>query len=218
MKKILLIEDQPQMRRNIATILEMEGFEVAVAENGRRGVEAAQSNTPDLILCDVMMPELDGYGVLQVLREDKATATIPFVFLTAKGEKTDLRAGMNLGADDYLTKPVTKDELLAAIEARFARQRSHEEHLQETIGQIDFTPKFDSAVPLEAMGVTPREAEVLLWVAQRKSNADIAVILGMAEKTVKKHLGNIFEKLGIESRNAAAVQALEILSKPTTGS
>ena len=218
MKKILLVEDQPQMRRNIATILEMEGFDVTTAENGRRGVEAAQSVKPDLILCDVMMPELDGYGVLQALREDKATATIPFVFLTAKGEKTDLRAGMNLGADDYLTKPVTKDDLLAAIQARFERQRTHEENLKERIDQIDFTPKFDSAVPLEAMGVTPREAEVLLWVAQGKSNADIAVILGMAEKTVKKHLGNIFEKLGIESRNAAAVQALEILSKPTTGS
>jgi len=217
MKKILLIEDQPQMRRNIATILEMEGFEVTTAENGRRGVEAARSGKPDLILCDVMMPELGGYGVLQALREDKFTATIPFVFLTAKGEKTDLRAGMNLGADDYLTKPVTKDELLAAIGARLARQRTHAERLQEQIEQIDFTPKFDSAVPLEAMGVTPREAEVLLWVAQGKSNADIAVILGMAEKTVKKHLGNIFEKLGIESRNAAAVRALEILSKPTTG-
>jgi len=219
MKRILLVEDQPQMRRNIGTILEMEGFEVTTAENGRRGVEAARSVKPDLILCDVMMPELDGYGVLQALREDKATATIPFVFLTAKGEKTDLRAGMNLGADDYLTKPVTKDDLLAAIQARFERQRTHEENLKEKIDQIDFTPKFDSAVPLEAtMGVTPREAEVLLWVAQGKSNADIAVILGMAEKTVKKHLGNIFEKLGIESRNAAAVQALEILSKPTTGS
>lgn len=218
MKKVLLVEDQPQMRRNIATILEMEGFEVTTAENGRRGVEAAQSVKPDLILCDVMMPELDGYAVLQALREDKATATIPFVFLTAKGEKTDLRAGMNLGADDYLTKPVTKDDLLAAIQARFERQRTHEENLKEKIDQIDFAPKFDSAVPLEAMGVTPREAEVLLWVAQGKSNADIAVILGMAEKTVKKHLGNIFEKLGIESRNAAAVQALEILSKPTTGS
>ena len=218
MKKILLVEDQPQMRRNIATILEMEGFDVTTAENGRRGVESAQSVKPDLILCDVMMPELDGYGVLQALREDKATATIPFVFLTAKGEKTDMRAGMNLGADDYLTKPVTKDDLLAAIQARFERQRTHEENLKEKIDQIDFTPKFDSAVPLEAMGVTPREAEVLLWVAQGKSNADIAVILGMAEKTVKKHLGNIFEKLGIESRNAAAVQALEILSKPTTGS
>ncbi|HXU78231.1 MAG TPA: response regulator, partial [Methylomirabilota bacterium] len=106
MKKILLIEDQPQMRRNIATILEMEGFEVATAENGRRGVELARSANPDLILCDVMMPELDGYGVLKAVREDEATATIPFVFLTAKGEKTDLRAGMNLGADDYLAKPV----------------------------------------------------------------------------------------------------------------
>ena len=90
------------MRRNIATILEMEGFEVVVAEHGRRGVELAGSAAPDLILCDVMMPELDGYGVLKAVRENKATSTIPFVFLTAKGEKTDLRAGMNLGADDYL--------------------------------------------------------------------------------------------------------------------
>jgi DNA-binding NarL/FixJ family response regulator len=215
MKKILIIEDQPQMRRNIATILEMEGFEVACAEHGRQGIELAQSGKPDLILCDVMMPEADGYGVLQALRDDKATATIPFVFLTAKGEKTDQRAGMNLGADDYLTKPVSKNDLLAAIEARFARQRTHEAHLQEQLDQIDFTPNFDSPIPLQALGLTPREAEVLLWVAQGKSNADIATILGMAEKTVKKHMGNMFEKLGLESRNAATVRALELLSKPS---
>jgi DNA-binding NarL/FixJ family response regulator len=215
MKKILIIEDQPQMRRNIATILEMEGFEVATAEHGRQGIELARTGKPDLILCDVMMPEMDGYGVLQALRDDKATATIPFVFLTAKGEKTDQRAGMNLGADDYLTKPVSKNDLLATIEARFTRQRNHEAHLQEQLDQIDFTPNFDSPVPLQALGLTPREAEVLLWVAQGKSNADIATILGMAEKTVKKHMGNMFEKLGLESRNAATVRALELLSKPS---
>src|SRR5689334_24605851 len=110
MKRILVIEDQPVMRRNIQTILEMEGFDVAVAENGRKGVAAAQSAPPDLILCDVMMPELDGYGVLSALREDGKTATIPFIFLTAKGEKNDLRTGMNLGADDYLAKPVSSEE------------------------------------------------------------------------------------------------------------
>src|SRR6185369_17905303 len=174
--KILLIEDQPQMRRNIATILEMEGFEVATAENGRRGVELARSANPDLILCDVMMPELDGYGVLKAVREDEATATIPFIFLTAKGEKTDLRAGMNLGADDYLTKPVAKADLLATIAARLERQRVHEQTLQEHIDSIDLKPNFDSPQPLEALGLTPREAEVLLWVAQGKSNYDIAVI------------------------------------------
>ena len=103
MKRILVIEDEPEMRRNIATVLRFEKYEPIAAENGRRGVELARQERPDLILCDVMMPELDGYGVLQKLREDAELALIPFIFLTAKGEKDDLRSGMNLGADDYLT-------------------------------------------------------------------------------------------------------------------
>src|SRR5262249_25411276 len=122
MKKILIIEDQPQMRRNLATILEMEGFEVSLAENGNAGVTQARVCKPDLIICDVMMPELDGYGVLRVLRTDKATATIPFIFLTAKGEKIDQRTGMNLGADDYLTKPVARTDLLASVKVRLERR------------------------------------------------------------------------------------------------
>jgi DNA-binding NarL/FixJ family response regulator len=214
MKKILLIEDQAQMRRNIATILEMEGFEVQVAEHGRRGVELATSSCPDLIICDVMMPELDGYGVLKALRANKATATIPFIFLTAKGEKTDQRAGMNLGADDYLAKPVARDDLLAAVKARLERRETHEQRLQEETSKAGFNPNYESAVPLESLGLTPREAEVLLWVAQGKSNADIGIICGMAEKTVKKHLGSVFEKLGVEGRNAATLCALEVLSSP----
>src|SRR5262249_49654588 len=123
MKRILVIEDQPVMRRNIQTILEMEGFEVMTADNGRQGVVAAQNKAPDLILCDVMMPEMDGYGVLTALRQEPRTATLPFIFPTAKGEKTDLRAGMNLGADDYLAKPVSSDELVSAVRARLARIR-----------------------------------------------------------------------------------------------
>src|SRR5882724_7863270 len=130
MKKILIIEDQPQMRRNLATILEMEGFEILSAENGRRGVELARAFQPDLIICDVMMPELDGYGVLKALRAEKATATIPFIFLTAKGEKTDQREGMNSGADDYLAKPVAREDLLAAVNAKLERQRTHEQRLR----------------------------------------------------------------------------------------
>src|SRR5262245_30013611 len=111
-QRILVIEDEPQMRRNICTILQLEDFHVIDAENGRVGAEQARADEPDLILCDVMMPELDGYRVLEQLRGDKQTATIPFIFLTAKGEKKDFRAGMNLGADDYLAKPVTTEELL----------------------------------------------------------------------------------------------------------
>jgi DNA-binding NarL/FixJ family response regulator len=215
MKRILVIEDQPVMRRNIQTILEMEGFDVVVAENGRKGVAAAQSVPPDLILCDVMMPELDGFGVLAALRENEKTATIPFVFLTAKGEKTDLRTGMNLGADDYLAKPVSSEELVAAVKARFDRQRAHDRRLEKEVDEASrFNPDFSSAKPLEQLGLTEREAEVLLWVAQGKSNGDIAILLGTAETTVKRHLTNLFPKLGVESRNAATVCALEILSTP----
>src|ERR1700745_3299563 len=121
MKKILVIEDEPEMRRNLTTVLRLEKFRPLPAENGRIGVELAKKEKPDLILCDVMMPELDGYGVIATLRADPETAAIPFIFLTAKGEKPDIRAGMNLGADDYLTKPVAKADLLDAIRSRLER-------------------------------------------------------------------------------------------------
>jgi DNA-binding NarL/FixJ family response regulator len=212
MKKILIIEDQPQMRRNLATILEMEDFQVVSAENGRRGIELARTEIPDLVLCDIMMPELDGFGVLQALRSDPALATLPLIFLTAKGDKPDLRAGMNLGADDYLTKPVAREDLLAAVHARLKRQNLHDAAVASAKASAGFNPNFESPKPLETLGLTPREAEVLLWVAQGKSNGDVAVILGMAEKTVKKHLGRVFEKLGVEGRNPATLRALEVLS------
>jgi len=217
MNKILIIEDQPQMRKNLATILQMENFQVVVAENGRRGVELALSELPDLVLCDVMMPELDGYGVLTALRAQAATATIQFVFLTAKGEKLELRKGMNLGADDYLTKPVAREDLLAAVLTRLARRQAHAGEVASAKSKGGFNPDFSSAKPLESIGLTERESEVLLWVAQGKSNNDVGVILGMAEKTVKKHMGNIFEKLGVEGRNGATVSALEVLSRPVKG-
>jgi DNA-binding NarL/FixJ family response regulator len=208
MKKILIIEDEPEMRRNLTIILRMEGFQPLAAENGRKGVTLATSQQPDIILCDVMMPELDGYGVLQALHNDPATMNIPFLFLTAKGEKNDVRSGMNLGADDYLTKPVDKAELLRAIRTRLARA--------EQLAQREFRPNFDSPEPLQrVLGLTPRVAEVLLWVAQGKTNADIATILGISESTVKKHLLEIFQRIGVETRSAATLRALEVLSSPT---
>src|SRR5215510_6051602 len=114
MKKILVIEDQAPMRRNIALLLEMEGFQVVTAENGASGIATARKESPDLVLCDVTMPELDGYGVVQALRAEREFATIPFIFLTAKSDKADVRIGMNFGADDYLAKPVIREDLLAA--------------------------------------------------------------------------------------------------------
>ncbi|HEX8310104.1 MAG TPA: response regulator transcription factor [Chthoniobacteraceae bacterium] len=211
MTRILIIEDEPQMRRSLATALTMEGFEALTAENGRVGVEMARRELPDLILCDVMMPELDGYGVLSELRGDADFATTPFLFLTAKGEKTDLRFGMNSGADDYLTKPVDIDDLLAAIQSRITR-RDHQR--SALAAALQSGPNFDSPQPLEeALGLTPRESEVLLWAAQGKGNGDIAAILGAGESTIKKHLQHIFEKLGVENRGAAALAAIEVLSR-----
>jgi DNA-binding NarL/FixJ family response regulator len=213
MKQILVIEDQPVMRRNIQTILQMEGFDVRVAENGRAGVAAVKAAPVDLIVCDVMMPELDGYGVLAALREDPKTSTIPFIFLTARGEKTEQRLGMNLGADDYLAKPVSSDELVGAVKARLARQLAHDQQREQAVSEAGvFNPDFSSSTPLKQLGLTEREAEVLLWVTQGKSNGDIAILLGMAEATVKRHMSNIFPKLGVESRNAATLRAIEILS------
>ena len=123
MKKILIVEDEPEMRRNIATLLRYYDFEPIEADNGRTGVALAQREKPDLVLCDVMMPELDGPGVLQALQQDPEMATIPFIFLTAKGEKDDLRNGMELGADDYLTKPVANADLVRVIETRLRRSQ-----------------------------------------------------------------------------------------------
>ncbi|HEX5221144.1 MAG TPA: response regulator transcription factor [Verrucomicrobiae bacterium] len=211
MKKILVIEDEAETRDNLVLMLEMEGFKPCSAPNGRLGVEVAKRELPDVILCDVSMPELDGYGVLEALRAHNATVSIPFIFLTAKGDKKDLRTGMNLGADDYLTKPASAEEVLSAINARLDR---HNEKEQAAMAKVQ--PNFDSAKPLESLGLTPREAEVLLWIAQGKSNGEIGTILGCAENTVKVHIARIFEKQGFENRNAATVRALEILSSPWT--
>lgn len=121
MKKILLIEDNADVRENTAEILELAKYEVVTAENGKIGVDLALKDKPDLIICDIMMPVLDGYGVLHLLGKQPETATIPFIFLTAKTERSDIRKGMEMGADDYLTKPFDDIELLNAIESRFRR-------------------------------------------------------------------------------------------------
>lgn len=126
MKKILIIEDNEDIRESSTEILELAGYEVLQAENGKIGVELAQQHLPDMILCDIMMPELDGYGVLYLLSKNKNTENIPFIFLTAKAERADMRKGMEMGADDYLTKPFDDIELLNTIESRFNKHQKLE--------------------------------------------------------------------------------------------
>lgn len=149
MKTILLIEDDADVRENTAEILELANYRVLKAENGRRGVELARKEKPDLVLCDIMMPELDGYSVLHMLGRDPATAELPFIFLSAKAERGDVRRGMELGADDYLTKPFEESELLKAIEGRLKRSELFRKGFDEGFGGLN---KFmDQARGLEAL-------------------------------------------------------------------
>ena len=129
-EKILLIEDHPDVRENLAEILALAKYEVATAANGKEGVKKAYEFSPDLIICDIMMPELDGYGVLHLLGKEPETRDIPFIFLTAKSEQEDFRKGMGLGADDYLTKPFDDTELLNTVEMRLKKAKSRRAPLE----------------------------------------------------------------------------------------
>ncbi len=203
MTTILLIEDNASLRRNIAQILTIEGYQVRCAADGGTGLQMLRESKPGLILCDIMMPGMDGYDLLAQVRADPSLASLPFIFLTAKGAMPDLRIGMALGADDYLPKPVSSGDLLAAVRTRLQR------HSQVRA----FTPSFENATPLEKLGISPREAEILLWMAQGKSNGDIGTLCGISVGTVKKHANHIFEKLGVEGRTSATLRALEVLAE-----
>jgi CRP-like cAMP-binding protein/CheY-like chemotaxis protein len=135
--KILIIEDNNDIRESTAEILELAGYEVIQASHGKTGVELAQKHTPHIILCDIMMPELDGYGVLYLLSKNPDTASIPFIFLTAKSERVDFRKGMEMGADDYLTKPYDDIELLNAIESRLQKKEKHQAFFSQQLQNIE---------------------------------------------------------------------------------
>ena len=136
MQKILVIDDDELVCEMIATSLQMEGFETIRAFDGTLGVEAARIHLPDLIVCDVVMPNLDGYGTLKALREKPATATIPFIFLTGQAAKSDMRQGMVLGADDFLTKPVMIAELVAAIRTRLQKQNLAKQETERKLDEL----------------------------------------------------------------------------------
>src|SRR6187551_1471815 len=120
-RRVLIVEDDPVIRANVLELLTEEGFQVVSAQDGADGIALAKARVPDLVVCDITLPKLDGYAVLRAIREDPAIASTPFIFLTAKAERTDMRTGMSLGADDYLSKPFTAKELLDAVHMRMRR-------------------------------------------------------------------------------------------------
>ncbi|MBD0394142.1 MAG: response regulator [Microcoleus sp. C1-bin4] len=182
MAKILVIEDEESIRENILDLLEAENFEGIGAINGKVGIKLASEQIPDLILCDMMMPEVDGHGVLKALRSEPLTATIPFIFLTAKADKSDIRTGMELGADDYITKPCTPQELLKAIAIRIEKQKTISRKSQKTLDElrtnISMSLPHELRTPLNAnLGFS----ELILSEYQVLKESDILEMIGQIQ-------------------------------------
>ncbi|MEP6517470.1 hybrid sensor histidine kinase/response regulator [Microcoleus vaginatus] len=182
MAKILVIEDEEAIRENILELLEAENFEGIGAINGKVGIKLAIEKIPDLILCDMMMPEVDGHGVIKALRSEPLTATIPFIFLTAKADKVDIRRGMELGADDYITKPCTPQELLNAIAIRLEKQKTISRQSQKTLDElrtnISMSLPHELRTPLNAiLGFS----ELILSEYQVLEESDILEMIGQIQ-------------------------------------
>lgn len=204
MKKILVIEDNSEVRENIAEILELSNYKVFTAEDGKRGVELALREIPDIIICDIMMPVLDGYGVLHLLSKHIETYGIPFIFLTAKSEKADVRKGMEMGADDYLTKPFDGIELLNAVEIRLRKAAAMKKHSAAGADQLnDF---IDDAGKTGKVKLTSDDREVfdyrkkqILYTEGQRPKAVYYVISGKvkifkANDDGKELITNIYSK------------------------
>ncbi len=173
MKKILVIEDNDEVRDNIAEILELSGYEVITTENGKAGTELAIEQVPDLIICDIMMPVLDGYGVVYLLNQNTKTNSIPFIFLTAKSEKTDFRKGMELGADDYITKPFEGIELLKAVEMRLHKSDAVKQQLARDIeGSDSFNSFLTNVKKVNDVPLISEEREVYNYKKKQQIYAE----------------------------------------------
>jgi two-component system, sensor histidine kinase and response regulator len=187
MKKILVIEDDPQVRDNILDILSLEDFYTISASDGLEGLALAQEERPDVIICDIMLPKLSGYDVLAALRENLETKTIPFIFLTAKADRTDLRQGMDLGADDYLTKPFTPAELCQAIATRLEKHIYLEQKAQRKLGELrqNLAHSLPHELNTPLMGIL-NGAKLLRYCYQPIEQAEAIELLDCLERSGKR--------------------------------
>ena len=200
-KKILLVEDESILRDSIQDTITSCGFEVAVAENGDEALLLAKTFLPDLIISDILMPESDGYWLLDSVRNDASLRAIPFIFMTAKSERSDIRNGMNLGADDYIVKPFSSAELMNSIQARLSRDEVLKSQLVEPQGNSNgelLDEKEQELILAAIKRLTRSESRILDLIAQNKSTLEIAEELFISYKTVENHRANITVKLGIK--------------------
>ena len=200
-KKVLLVEDESILRDSIQDTIVSCGFEVAVAENGEDALLLARTFHPDLIISDIIMPDSDGYWLIDSVRNDKLLQTIPFIFMTAKSERSDIRIGMNLGADDYIVKPFSSAELMNSIQARLSRDeilKNQRSENQINPGPEIVNDKENELIVAAIKRLTPSEMRILALISENKSTLEIAKELFISYKTVENHRTNITSKLGIK--------------------
>jgi DNA-binding NarL/FixJ family response regulator len=203
MYSILIVEDDPSYRSMIEMVLQMEGFAVRTAPDGQSGLVLLREKRPDLILCDIMMPGMDGHAVLDALKGEKIFDNIPFIFVTALANRADVRRGMSAGADDYLPKPFSAEELLAAVSGRIRRFEMN----SSPRGIPAFQKERDT---LRTM-TSKREREILKIVGQGATSREIAERLGVCLKTIEAHRANLMRKL--DAANAASLARWAVIAE-----
>ena len=202
-KKLLLVDDDPNLILLVKDYLEFNGYEVITAGHGREAMKILEEEIPDLIVCDVMMPEMDGYTLVERVRQDARTNWIPVLFLSAKGQSQDRVKGLNTGADVYMVKPFEPEELVAQVESSL---RSANRLIRRTPGGVDNIQRIQ--VP-ENVELTPTELKVVQLVAQGMANREIAEHLNVSQRTIESHVSNMLNKTSLHNRTELARWAIE---------
>ncbi len=202
-KRLLLIDDDPNLILLVKDYLEFRGYEVITAENGREALEILDNEVPDMIICDVMMPEMDGYAFVEHVRQDSRTSWIPVLFLSAKGQSQDRVKGLNQGADVYMVKPFEPEELVAQVESSL-KQATRLIHHSSTGGETGAKLQ----VPFD-VELTPTELKVVQFVARGMANREIAEQMNVSQRTIESHVSNMLGKTGLHNRTELARWAIE---------
>jgi DNA-binding NarL/FixJ family response regulator len=202
-KKLLLIDDDPNLILLVKDYLEFRGYQVTTAANGREALDSLSGLVPDMIICDVMMPEMDGYAFVEQVRQDPTTSWIPILFLSAKGQSQDRVKGLTTGADVYMVKPFEPEELVAQVESSLKQASRLIQHQTKGIGSA---PTIQVPFDVE---LTPTELKVVQFVARGMANREIADELKVSQRTIESHVSNMLGKTGLHNRTELARWAIE---------
>jgi DNA-binding NarL/FixJ family response regulator len=202
-RRLLLIDDDPNLILLVKDYLEFRGYEVLTADNGKEALNLLSLNLPDMIICDIMMPEMDGYALIENVRQDQRTSWIPVLFLSARGQSQDRIKGLNLGADVYMVKPFEPEELVAQVESSLKQTN-------RLLLHTDSTGDDNSAIQVPAtVELTPTELKVVQLVARGLANREIALQMNVSQRTIESHVSNMLGKTGLSNRTELARWAIE---------